>query len=80
MAASQQSFSSGSSSARPRTTRAAPGGRWAIITSDGSTAITSRSRGSYEPVPAPTFTTDRASPSAATIAAAIRGSSRRVAR
>jgi hypothetical protein len=51
----------------------------AIITSDGSTDTTSRSRGSYAPVPAPTFRTVRASPSACQIAVASRGSSRRVA-
>jgi len=43
----------------------------------GSTAVTSRSRGSYAPWPAPTLTIVRASPSAAWISAAIRGSSRR---
>ena len=54
-----------------------PRGRWPIITSEGSTAVTSRSVGSYGPVPAPTFTTVRASPSAARILAPMRGSSRR---
>jgi len=69
--------SNGSSSALACTTGAASGGRWAIITSDGSTATTSRSCGSYDPAPAPTFTTVRASPSATRMRAAIRGSSRR---
>jgi hypothetical protein len=77
MAASKLPSSNGSSSAYARTTGAELSGRWAIITSDGSTATTSRSRGSYAPVPAPTFTTLRASPSAAWILARIRGSSRR---
>src|SRR5262245_21159506 len=48
------------------------------MTSLGSTAMTYRSSGSYDPVPAPTFTTDRASPSASRMADEIRGSSRRV--
>src|ERR1700733_7418964 len=48
------------------------------MTADGSTAVTSLSGGSEEPVPAPTFSTVRASPSAAQICAAIRGSVRRV--
>jgi hypothetical protein len=60
------------------TQRAAPAGRFARITGDGSTAMTLRPGGSYEPVPAPTFSTVRASPSAAQIRAAIRGSVRRV--
>jgi hypothetical protein len=41
--------------------------------------MTSRSVGSYEPVPAPTLRTDRASPSAASIWAAILGSGNRFA-
>ena len=44
-----------------------PAGRWAAIVSEGSTAITSMSSGSYEPAPAPTLTTERASPSASLI-------------
>jgi hypothetical protein len=44
---------------------------------DGSTATTRRSAGSYEPVPAPTFSTLSASPSARASRAAILGSSRR---
>ena len=55
-----------------------PLGRWATITALGSIAITCRSDGSYEPVPAPTLATVRASPSAAWIRARIVGSSRRV--
>jgi hypothetical protein len=51
----------------------------ARMTADGSTAVTSRSRGSYEPLPAPTLSTVRAPPSAPWITAAIRGSSPRVA-
>src|SRR5688572_15612265 len=47
------------------------------MTSLGSMASTYRSRGSYEPVPAPTLTTDFAGPSASTIRIASRGSSRR---
>jgi hypothetical protein len=54
------------------------GSRCAIITSLGSIGITRRSRGSYDPAPAPTFTTVRASPRAAWMSAAMRGSSRRV--
>jgi hypothetical protein len=77
MAASKLPSANGRSSAKACTTGAAPSGRWAIITSDGSTAVTSRSAGSYAPVPAPMFTTVRASPSAARILAAMRGSSRR---
>jgi hypothetical protein len=77
IAASKELSSNGSSSARASTTGAAPGGRCARITADGSTAVTSRSGGSYEPAPAPTFSTDRASPSAARMRAARRGSSRR---
>ena len=46
------------------TTGAEPDGRWAIMRSDGSTATTSRSRGSYEPAPAPRLTTLTASPRA----------------
>ena len=42
----------------------APGGRCARIVALGSTASTHRSSGSYEPAPAPTFTTVRASPRA----------------
>ena len=52
-----------------RTAGGDPGGRCASITADGSTAATGRSRGSYEPVPAPTFTTGDASPSAVRSAA-----------
>jgi LCP family protein required for cell wall assembly len=44
------------------------------MTAEGSTAVTSRSLGSYEPVPAPTFRTVLASPSAAQTCSAIRGS------
>src|SRR6185437_14430223 len=58
---------------------AAPAGRCARMTADGSAAVTSRPGGSYEPVPAPTFSTVRASPSAAQTCAAILGSVRRVA-
>src|SRR5450631_3213282 len=43
------------------------------MAADGSTAVTSRSSGSYDPAPAPTLTTDRASPSAAWTYAAPRG-------
>jgi hypothetical protein len=46
---------------------AAPTGRKAIITPDGSIATTRRPAGSYEPVPAPTLTTEIASPSASSI-------------
>lgn len=76
-AASKDSSANGSDSADARTAAAAPGGRAAIIPSEGSTAVTIRSAGSYDPVPAPTFTTVLASPRAAEIAAAMRGSGRR---
>lgn len=46
------------------------------MTGDGSTATTRRSPGSYEPVPAPTFTTLAAAPSARLIRAEILGSGR----
>ena len=74
MAASKESSGNGRCSAAASTAGPAPAGRWPIITADGSTAVTSRSRGSYEPVPAPTLTTVRASPSAARIGSAGRGS------
>jgi hypothetical protein len=64
----------GSVSADPCRQGAAPVGRCRIITSDASTATTGRPSGSYEPVPAPMFTTLIASPSAASIADAIRRS------
>ncbi len=56
----------------------ASGGRCARITADGSTGTTSRSGDSYEPAPAPTFTTLRASPSARSIAAAKPGRARSI--
>jgi hypothetical protein len=59
---------------------AVPAGRCTRMTADDSTAVTSRSKGSQEPVPASTFSTVRASPSAAQTCAAIRGSVRRVAK
>jgi hypothetical protein len=77
IAASTLLSSSGSVSATPCSAGAARSGRLAIISEEGSTAITSRSRGSYEPVPAPMLTTLRASPSAAQILASMRGSARR---
>jgi len=45
---------------------------------DGSTAVTVRSTGSYDPAPAPTLSTVRASPSASRMCAAMRGSGRRI--
>jgi hypothetical protein len=47
------------------------------MTADGSIASTRRSPGSYEPAPAPTFSTERATPSAAVNRSAMRGSARR---
>jgi hypothetical protein len=44
---------------------------------DGSTAATHRSVGSYDPEPAPTFSTVRASAKAAWMWSAIRGSAAR---
>jgi hypothetical protein len=78
IAASKDWSSNGRLSAAAATHRAEPLGRCARMTADGSTAVTSRSEGSQEPVPAPTFSTDCASPSAAQTRAAIRGSVRRV--
>src|SRR5579872_2750703 len=78
MAASKDWSSNGSASAMAATHGAAPAGRCARMSADGSTAVRARSGGSYDPVPAPTFTTVRASPSASQTCAAIRGSVRRV--
>ena len=46
MAASKLASSNGSASALACTAGAASGGRWAIITADGSTAVRARSGGS----------------------------------
>ena len=46
MTASKLSSANGSASATPATHGAAPGGRCARMTADGSTAVTSRSGGS----------------------------------
>lgn len=46
MAASKLESAKGRASARAWITGAVSGGRWAIITAEGSTARTSRSRGS----------------------------------
>ena len=54
-----------------------PTGRWAIIVVDSSTATTARSAGSYAPVPAPTLTTEGASPRPRAIVLAKRGSALR---
>ena len=65
MAASNVSPANGSCSTTARTTGAAPFGRCAAITAEGSTATDHRrSTDSYEPVPAPTLTTVDAPPSA----------------
>src|SRR5262245_53766778 len=77
MAASNAPSRKGRRSAVAWTTGARPAGRWWIIVHAGSTATTRRSAGSYDPVPAPTFTTDVAEPRAESMAAAIRGSGRR---
>ena len=74
IAASNEPSANGSCSATARTAGAEPGERCAIITSEGSTAVTSRSVGSYEPVPAPTLTTVCASPSAFQMGSASLGS------
>src|SRR5580704_290916 len=79
IAASKDPSANGRRPATPGTHGAAPAGRCARMTADGSTAVTCRSGGSYAPVPAPTLTTVRASPSAAQIRAASRGSVGRVA-
>ena len=78
MAASTAPSRSGRSSAKARIAGTRERGRCAAMTSLGSTAITWRSSGSYEPAPAPTLTTVRASPRADMIRARRRGSSRRV--
>ena len=72
-AASTDLSGSGMRSAVVTAAGARPGGRCAIITIDGSTASNVRG-GSYEPAPAPTLTTERASPTASQIASRIRGS------
>jgi hypothetical protein len=77
MVASTESSSKGSASARAAIAGAEPGGRWPRIVALGSTANTQRPAGSYEPAPAPTLITVRASPRAASIRAAILGSGRR---
>ena len=76
-AASAASSATGSASALARTAGAAPAGRCASMLGDGSIASTRRPGGSYEPAPAPTFTTVRAVPRAASMRSAIRGSGRR---
>jgi putative transcriptional regulator len=68
----ERSCSAYASMAAPRC-----GGRRSRIVADGSTAVTCRSVGSYEPVPAPILRTLCASPSAAWTNAAIRGSATR---
>jgi hypothetical protein len=65
IAASTLSSRSGSAPALARIAGARPDGRWAAITSLGSMATTYRSLGSYDPAPAPTLITVRASPNAA---------------
>lgn len=72
--ASKPSSANGRSSAKACTTAPAVAGRCRIISSDGSTATTRRSAGSYDPVPAPTFRMVAAGPSAAAMRAAIRAS------
>src|SRR5262249_56841709 len=79
-AAANAASLNGSSRADACTTGALPARRWRIIVSDGSTATTGRSRGSYAPAPAPTFTVGRTSPSARVIAPAMRASGRRWSR
>src|SRR5262249_10096903 len=74
IAASNAPSRKGRASATPRTTGAASGVRCAIITPDGSTATTARSRGSYDPVPAPTSSTEAESPSAARMRRLMAGS------
>ncbi|HYE19020.1 MAG TPA: hypothetical protein VEA69_11280 [Tepidisphaeraceae bacterium] len=75
--ASNARSANGSASARARTAGAAPRGRWASMTADGSTATTDRPAGSYEPAPAPTLSTERMPASATVNRAAMRGSARR---
>jgi len=65
MAASTDASRNGNDAAVARSAGASDAGRCAAMTSLGSTAITWRSVGSYEPAPAPTLTTVRESPSAA---------------
>ena len=79
IAASNAPSSNGRRSAVASTAGRSRRERCARIAAEGSTATTGRSSGSYEPAPAPTFTTVRAAPSAAWTRAAIRGSGRRTA-
>ena len=79
IAASNVAVANGSASATPRTAGAAPGGRCAIIVARRLDRHDAPVRGSYEPVPAPTFSTVRASPSAAWIGRGDARVGRRVA-
>lgn len=74
MDASNASSPNGRASADAWMTGAAEEGRLRIISAEGSTAVTSRSGGSYEPAPAPTLRTLRALPRTSSIAAAMRES------
>ncbi len=78
MAASNAPSAKGRADALARTFRAP--GCWSSMTREGSTATTSASAGSYEPVPAPTLTTVRAPPRPSRISAASRGSGCRTRR
>ena len=77
-AASNESSANGSASATPSTAGGRVGWRWAIITGEGSTADDAGSGGSYDPAPAPTLTTVRASPSASRSGRASLGSGWRI--
>ena len=59
IAASKALSGNGRASAAAFTAAASPAGRCARIDADGSTGVTWRSAGSYEPAPAPTFSTVR---------------------
>jgi hypothetical protein len=57
IAASKQPSGKGRCSATASMAGVRCAGRWARITADGSTAVTSNSADSYDPVPAPTLST-----------------------
>ena len=73
-AASKWAAGNGRFSAMASTAAVKRAGLCARIDADGSIAVTCRSAGSYEPAPAPTLITVRASPKARLIKATMRGS------
>ena len=77
-AASNEPSSNGSASAEAWTAGAAPGARCASITAEGSTATTSRSRGSYAPAAGADVDDAARIAERAAICCSMRGSGRRV--